>query len=139
MHLYDSPSFDTTSFVFPYSVPDSCISNSNFLNDSSVVLPDSADNVSADEIPTSPSQSHSPLPHVAPVVVGSEYDLVLVTVSRPNSSLPLKKSTKSHNRPYYLKDYSCKCLTSTPYKPSSSLPYDIFACLTYSNLTKHYK
>ena len=24
-------------------------------------------------------------------------------------------------------------------KPSSGLPYDIFACLTYSNITKHYK
>ena len=62
-----------------------------------------------------------------------------MTVSKQNSPLPLRKSTKSHNPPSYLKDYSCKSVTSTPYKPSSGLPYDIFACLTYSNLTKHYK
>ena len=47
--LSNSPSFDSTStsFVFPHSVPDYCISDSMFLPDSSVVLSDSADNVSA--------------------------------------------------------------------------------------------
>ena len=62
-----------------------------------------------------------------------------MTVSRPNSPLPLRKSIRSHNPPSYLKDYSCKSVTFTPSKPSYGLPYDIFACLTYSNLTKHYK
>ena len=139
--LSNSPSFDSTStsFVFPYFVPNSSISNSTFLNDSRVAFPDSADNVSADKIPS--SQSHSPFPHVTLVVVDSEHDLVPISVSRPNSPLPLRKSTKPHNPPSYLKDYSCKFVTSTPVssKPSSGLPYDIFACLTYSNIIKHYK
>ena len=139
--LSDSTSFDytSTSFVFPHSVPDSSISNLSFLNESSGPFPDSADNVSANQIPNPPSHSQSP--HVTPVVIDSKHDLVPMSVSRPNSPLPFKKSTRQHNPPSYLKDYSCKSTTSTPIssKPSSGLPYDIFACLTYSNLTKHYK
>ena len=46
--LSNSPSFDSTStsFVFPYFVPNSSISNSTFLNDSRVAFPDFVDNVS---------------------------------------------------------------------------------------------
>ena len=134
MPLNDSPFFYSTSFVFPHSVLDSCILDYTFLNESSVVLLDSVDTVSTDQIPSSPS--HSPLPHVTPIFVDSKHVLVPMTVSRPNSPLPLRKSIRTHNPPSYLKDYSCKSVTSTP---SSGLPYDIFACLTYSNLTKHYK
>ena len=136
MHLYDSSSVDSTFFVFPLSVPDSCCSDSIFLKETPAVLPDSADNVSADQIFTSPLSS--PLPHVTPLVVDSEHDPVTMPVSRPPSPLPLRKSIRSHNPPLYLKDYSCKSVTSSPSKPSTGLPYDIFACLTYSNLTKHY-
>ena len=99
VHLHDSPSVDSTSFVFPLSVPDSCFSDSTFLNESLAVLPDSADNVSADQIPISPLPS--PLPHVTPIVVDSEHDLVPMPVSRPNSHLPLRKSTRSHNPPFF--------------------------------------
>ena len=48
VHLHDSFSVDSTSFVFPLSVLDSCFLDSTFLNESPAVLPDSVDNVSAD-------------------------------------------------------------------------------------------
>ena len=55
-NLHDSFSVDSTSLVLPLSVPDSCVSDSTFLNESPTTLTDSADNVSADQI------SFSPLP-----------------------------------------------------------------------------
>ncbi|XP_075670241.1 uncharacterized protein LOC142640011 [Castanea sativa] len=115
---------NSDSFVFPHSVLDFSISDSYFLNDSSISFPDSADTV-------------------PPVVVDSEQDLVPMPMPMPrlNSPLPLKKSTRPHNPPSYLQDYSCKAVTSSPIssKPSFGMPYDIFVCLTYSNLCKKYK
>ena len=134
----DPTSLDTSSdsFVFPYSLPDSSISDSSFLNDSSISFPDSVNTVSVDQIHGSPLRSQSP--HVTPAV-DSKHDLVPISVPRPNSPLPLRISTRPYNLPSYLQDYSCKFVTSKPVtsKPSSSMLYDIFACLTYSNLSKN--
>ena len=44
--------------------------------------------------------------------------------------------SSEHKPPSYLQDYSCKAVGS---KPLPGQPYDIFACLTYSNLSKSYK
>lgn len=57
-------------------------------------------------------------------------------VARSSSPLVLRKSTKPHKTLSYLQDYSCKAVSS---KPLSSQSHDIFACLTYSNLSKSYK
>ena len=75
------------------------------------------------------------MPHPTPDLI-SEIDIVSVSVPRPNSPLHLRKSTRPHKPPSYLQDYSCKFVTS---KPLSGEPYDIFACLTYANLSKNYR
>ena len=75
------------------------------------------------------------MPHATPNLI-SKTGLVSVSVPRPTSPLNLRKSTRPHKPPSYLQDHSCQFITS---KPLSGEPYDIFACLTYANLSKNYR
>ena len=71
-----------------------------------------------------PSTSHSDsIPHSDPIPS---------TSSLPITPLPvLRRSTRPHNPPPYLFEYSCKSIST---KPNSGLPYDILDCLDYSHL-----
>ena len=55
--------------------------------------------------------------------------------SESPSSIPpspiLRRSTRPHNPPPYLSEYSCKSVST---KPSFGLPYNILDCLEYSHL-----
>ena len=134
-HFSSDSSIDAyhDSFVFPHSIPDYSFSDSFFQQ--SLIFPsaESADTVSANHIP--PPSLQSDLPHTTLDLI-SETDIVFGSVPRPNSPLNLRKSTKPHKPPSYLQDYSCQFVTS---KPLSGEPYDIFACLTYANLSKNYR
>ena len=104
------------SFAFPHSVPDSSISDSSFSCDSGTLIPHSAETVSADTVSaahTLDSPLDSPLTHFTPNV-DYEHDLLPVSVPRPISPLPIRKSTRPHQPPSYLQDYSCKLVSSKP-------------------------
>ena len=81
-------------------------------NPSSVPIePVPIDSIGSD-VPTS-SQSCDPLPCTS------------------GSIVPLRRSTRSHNPPSYLSDYSCNFAST---KPSSGLPYALSDHLSYSHL-----
>ena len=81
-----------------------------------------------------PQPSHAHDTPILPVI--SEMDTTPLVVARTSSPLDIKKSTRPHKQPSYLQHYSCKVVGS---KPLPGQPYDIFACLTYSNLSKSYQ
>ena len=84
----------------------------NLPNPSSVPIePVPIDSIGFD-VPTS-SQSCDPLPCTS------------------GSIVPLRRSTRSHNPPSYLSDYSCNFAST---KPSSGLPYALSDHLGYSHL-----
>ena len=78
-----------------------------------------------------PQPSHE---HDTPtLLVISELDTGPLVIARSSSPLGAKKSTRPHKPPSYLQHYSCKAV------PLLGQPYDIFACLGYSNLSKSYQ
>ena len=117
-------------FVSPHTTIDSVESvlvpcSSSIPHSTSIPIPDpssvsvelvSTEPVSIDsigsDVPTS-SQSCDPLPCTS------------------GSIVPLRRSTRSHNPPSYLSDYSCNFAST---KPSSGLPYALSDHLGYSHL-----
>lgn len=99
----------------------------------------STDLIKTIDIP-SIEQSSIPQPsnaHDTPtLLVISELDTAPLVIARSSSPLGARKSTRPHKPPSYLQHYSCKAIGS---KPLLRQPYDIFACLGYSNLSKSYQ
>ncbi|XP_075654949.1 uncharacterized protein LOC142625133 [Castanea sativa] len=125
-------------FIFPHCTSDYTAPISDHITPpiQAFVIPidsvASAD-ASVDPIPSIGVSTHLSVPIATHDT--SSYDPLLsdsFLSSSPNSSLPvLRRSTRPHNPPSYLSDYSCKFVCT---KPGSGLPYDILDCLDYSYL-----
>ncbi|XP_075636524.1 uncharacterized protein LOC142608719 [Castanea sativa] len=81
---------------------------------------------------TSSTPSAEPTTSIDSIPNISNSDPIPSTRSSPITPLPfLRRSTRPHNPPPYLSNYSCKSVST---KPVSGLPYEISNCLDYSYL-----
>lgn len=122
---------DLDTFVTPISIPDMPINSSESVPMS---------NHSCSSKLSSKHYAHDALPNDSI----SLSDSIPIAVTNPSADPPLiRKSTRVHKVPVYLKDFACTAATALPSTtalshPSSS-PYDISACSTYSHLDPEYK
>lgn len=135
--ISDSNSLGSDTFVFPHCVsgssypfPPSHLVQPSFTTSA---VPNTADTSNAGPAPISSID----IPALTSISgCNSETGLIPSPVTRVLPVLHPRKSTRAHNPPSYLRDYSCNAVFSTP---ASGSPYDISDFLTFTHLNKAYK